>query len=45
MSLDEYIFMAKVSEQAEKYDDMVHFLKQAVKHKNGDFSPEERNLF
>ena len=44
MSLDEYIFMAKVAESAEKFDDMVYFLKKAIKSKFEDFTPEERNL-
>ena len=38
MSLEENIFMARVAEQAERFDDMVSFLNQVVKNKNEDFS-------
>jgi 14-3-3 protein epsilon len=44
MSVEEKIFMARVSEQAERFDDMVAFLKPILKEKGGDFSVEERNL-
>jgi 14-3-3 protein epsilon len=44
MSVEEKIFMARVSEQAERFDDMVDFLKPILKEKGGDFSVEERNL-
>jgi 14-3-3 protein epsilon len=44
MSLEESIFMARVTEQAERFDDMVYYLKQIVKSKKEDFSTEERNL-
>ena len=37
--------MARVAEQAERFDDMVDFLKPILKEKGGDFSVEERNLF
>ncbi len=36
--------MARVAEQAERFDDMVDFLKPILKEKGGDFSVEERNL-
>ncbi len=36
--------MARVAEQAERFDDMVDFLKPILKNKGGDFSVEERNL-
>ena len=38
------IFMARVAEQAERFDDMVDFLRPLLKEKGGDFSVEERNL-
>ena len=38
------IFMARVAEQAERFEDMVEFLKPILKEKGGDFSVEERNL-
>jgi 14-3-3 protein epsilon len=44
MSLEEKIFMARVAEQAERFDDMVAFLNDVVKSKSEDFSTEERNL-
>jgi len=43
--MEEKIFMARVAEQAERFDDMVDFLKPILKEKGGDFSVEERNLF
>ena len=36
--------MARVAEQAERFDDMVDFLRPLLKEKGGDFSVEERNL-
>merc|ERR1712166_1032265 len=44
MSLEENIFMARVAEQAERFDDMVDFLQQVVKVKSEDFTTEEGNL-
>jgi 14-3-3 protein epsilon len=44
MSLEENIFMARVAEQAERFDDMVFYLQEVVKNKNEDFTTEERNL-
>jgi 14-3-3 protein epsilon len=45
MSLEESIFMARVAEQAERFDDMVEYLVMVTKEKKGeDFSTEERNL-
>jgi len=44
MSLEEHIFMARVAEQAERFDDMVSYLQQVVKSKSDDFTTEERNL-
>jgi len=44
MSLEEHIFMARVAEQAERFDDMVHYLQEVVKAKSDDFTTEERNL-
>lgn len=44
MSLEENIFMARVAEQAERFDDMVSYLQEVVKHKGEDFTSEERNL-
>ena len=36
--------MARVAEQAERFDDMVSYLQEVVKAKNEDFTTEERNL-
>jgi 14-3-3 protein epsilon len=44
MSLEEHIFMARVAEQAERFDDMVGYLQAVVKAKKEDFTTEERNL-
>ena len=44
MSLEEHIFMARVAEQAERFDDMVSYLQEVVKGKSEDFTTEERNL-
>ena len=42
--MEEKIFMARVAEQAERFDDMVDFLKEVVNGKDSDFTTEERNL-
>jgi 14-3-3 protein epsilon len=44
MSLEENIFMARVAEQAERFDDMVTYLQKVVASKSEDFTTEERNL-
>ena len=44
MSLEENIFMARVAEQAERFDDMVEYLRKVVNSKSEDFTTEERNL-
>jgi 14-3-3 protein epsilon len=44
MSIEENIFMARVAEQAERYDDMVHYLNEVSSQKSDDFTIEERNL-
>jgi 14-3-3 protein epsilon len=44
MSLEENIFMARVAEQAERFDDMVYYLQEVVQAKSEDFTTEERNL-
>merc|ERR1711976_619336 len=43
MSRDENVYMAKLAEQAERYDEMVEFMKK-VASDEGDLSVEERNL-
>jgi 14-3-3 protein epsilon len=41
---DQNIFMARVAEQAERYEDMVEFLREVTQAKGGSLSVEERNL-
>ena len=36
--------MARVSEEAEMYDDMIIYIKELLNAKSDDFSIEERNL-
>jgi 14-3-3 protein epsilon len=44
--MEEEIFMARVAEQAERFDDMVNFLNQVIQKKEPkEFNNEERNLF
>lgn len=40
---DELIYMAKISEQTERFEDMLDYIKQVVKQ-NPELSIEERNL-
>ena len=43
--MEEKIFLARVAEQAERFEDMVDFLNQAIDQKKGeDFTIDERNL-
>lgn len=42
--MEEKVFMARVAEQAERFEDMVEFLKEVMQGKDSDFTPEERNL-
>jgi len=43
--MEEKIFLARVAEQAERFEDMVEFLTQAIGLKSGeDFTIDERNL-
>lgn len=44
MSDEEHIFLARVAEQAEKYDDMVNYLKPVLDSKGSALSTDERNL-
>ena len=38
------VFMARVADQSERYEDMVNFLRQMVTEKSEDLNVEERNL-
>jgi len=43
--MEEKIFLARVAEQAERFEDMVKFLQEAIDAKSGeDFTIDERNL-
>ena len=42
--VDESVFLARVAEQAERFQDMVNFLKQVLEAKGGAVNPDERNL-
>ena len=43
--MEEQIFLARVAEQAERFEDMVQFLEDSIKLKSGeDFTIEEKNL-
>lgn len=46
MATEEQIFLARVAEQAERFDDMVSYLNQVITEKSPkEFNNEERNLF
>ena len=45
MSLEKKIFMARVADQAERYEDMVTFIKEIMQESEDDVSVEVRNLF
>ena len=44
MSVEENIFLARVAEQAERFEDMVEFLKLVLDTKGADLTADERNL-
>jgi 14-3-3 protein epsilon len=44
MSVEESIFLARVAEQAERFEDMVDFLKPVLDQKGGAVTSDERNL-
>ncbi|XP_065840380.1 14-3-3 protein gamma-B-like [Oscarella lobularis] len=41
---DGIVHLAKIAEQAERYDDMTKYMRQLVEIKKGDLTTEERNL-
>ena len=41
---DENIFLARVAEQAERFEDMVDFLSRVLDEKHGTVNSDERNL-
>jgi len=44
MSREDNIFMAKICEQTERFDDMVNYMKRVAESDNRQLSIEERNL-
>lgn len=44
MSVEENIFLARVAEQAERFEDMVNYLKPVLDTKGADITSDERNL-
>ena len=43
--MNKWFFMARVTDQSERFDDMYKHLKNVIKMKGEDFNSEERNLF
>lgn len=43
-SVEENVFLARVAEQAERFDDMVTFLEQVLEIKSSEVNSDERNL-
>ncbi len=43
-NVEEKIFLARVAEQAERYEDMVNFLEEVLAAKGSQVNPDERNL-
>merc|ERR1711997_927755 len=43
-STEENIFLSRVAEQAERFEDMVDFLSKVLDEKGGDVTADERNL-
>jgi 14-3-3 protein epsilon len=42
--VEENIFMARVAEQAERFDDMVDYLRPVLQEKGSEINGDERNL-
>jgi 14-3-3 protein epsilon len=42
--MEKKIFMARVADQAERYEDMVAFLKEIMQESTDDLSVDVRNL-
>ena len=42
--MSDEVYMAKLAEQAERYDEMVEYMKAFANQQNSDLSLEERNL-
>ena len=44
MTDEQNTFLARVAEQAERFEDMVDFLENVLQSKGGAVTPDERNL-
>ena len=44
VNVEEKIFLARVAEQAERFDDMVSYLEEVLKSKGHSVNADERNL-
>ena len=44
INVEEKIFLARVAEQAERFEDMVDFLGDVLQEKGDQVNPDERNL-
>jgi 14-3-3 protein epsilon len=44
MSIEQNTFLARVAEQAERFEDMVDFLSKVLEERGADVSADERNL-
>lgn len=44
ISIREIVFMARVADQAERYEDMIDFLVQIIENKDTELTSDERNL-
>jgi len=44
MASEDNVYMAKLAEQAERYDEMVEYMKSVAQNSTNDLSLEERNL-
>ena len=42
---EEYIFMARLAEQTERYEDMANYIKSLILVSNKELNNDERNLF
>ena len=42
--IEKNIFLARVSEQTEHFDDMVSFLEKVLESKGGTVNPDEKHL-
>ena len=44
VNVEEKIFLARVAEQAERFEDMVDYLEEVLVQKGGEVNADERNL-